>query len=353
MLDFVVIGAGICGCNVAYFLNKAGKNVLLVDKNQKVAGGASGAAGAFLSPLLGKNNKFKTLVNQALRYSTEFYKQNFEDCITNNGVLRIPKNQTDREKFKNYDHDFEFSEIDDGYFFEIGSLVDSAKVCEKLSFGCEKRFEYEVSSISREENLWIINGEIKTKNIILATGAKIDLIDEPWLKIRPVWGQRIVVESDLPLTYSYHKECSVSPNINGRISIGATHHRFVYEKDVSDEDAKKLLELANSMIPIKNPKIIDMLGGARSASEDYLPILGKIIDAKATLKEFPYIIHGTKVKNERFTRYENLYFINGVGGRGFVLAPFLAKLLSENILQDSPINDEILCDRLFLREVKR
>lgn len=353
MIDFAVIGAGICGSSMAYFLNKAGKSILLIDKNSKAAGGASGAAGAFLSPLLGKNNKFKTLTNRALIFSTNFYLQNFPEFIKNNGVLRIPKNETDRKKFENYDHDFEFSNINEGYFFKIGSLVDSAKMCDSLSSDVNKMYDYEVKEISFSDDMWIIDNNIKVKNIILATGAKISLIDEPWLKIRPVWGQRIVVKSDLPLAYSYHKECSVSLNIEGKISIGATHHRFVYEKEPNLEDSAKLLSLANEIVPIGNPEILDMLGGARSASEDYFPILGKIIDAKATLNEFPYIIHGTKVKNERFSRYKNLYFINGVGGRGFVLAPYLAKMITEHIFEGLDIEDEVLCDRLFLREVKR
>ena len=54
--DYVIVGAGIAGCSTAYFLSKYSKSILLIDKNEKVAFGASGAAGAFLSPLLGKPN---------------------------------------------------------------------------------------------------------------------------------------------------------------------------------------------------------------------------------------------------------------------------------------------------------
>ena len=41
------------------------------DKNSDVAFGASGAAGAFLSPLLGIDNKFKSLVSKSLKFSIE------------------------------------------------------------------------------------------------------------------------------------------------------------------------------------------------------------------------------------------------------------------------------------------
>ena len=49
--DYVIVGSGIAGCSLAHFLSKYSKSVLLIDKNEDVAFGASGAAEAFLSPL--------------------------------------------------------------------------------------------------------------------------------------------------------------------------------------------------------------------------------------------------------------------------------------------------------------
>ena len=76
--DYVIVGAGIAGCSLGHFLGKYSKSILLIDKNEDLAFGASGAAGAFLSPLLGKPNKFKDLVTRALSFSTEYYKNNFK-----------------------------------------------------------------------------------------------------------------------------------------------------------------------------------------------------------------------------------------------------------------------------------
>ncbi len=62
--DYVIVGAGIAGCSVAYFLHEKEptKKILILDRHSDIAHGASGAAGAFLSPLLGKPNKLKNLV---------------------------------------------------------------------------------------------------------------------------------------------------------------------------------------------------------------------------------------------------------------------------------------------------
>ena len=81
--QFAIIGSGIAGCSVAYFLQQHTKDILIIDKNSEICGGASKAAGAFLSPLLGKKNEFKTLVSEALRFSTKFYKDNFYILVKN------------------------------------------------------------------------------------------------------------------------------------------------------------------------------------------------------------------------------------------------------------------------------
>jgi glycine/D-amino acid oxidase-like deaminating enzyme len=104
---------------------------------------------------------------------------------------------------------------------------------------------------------------------------------------------------------------------------------------------------------LKDIKVIKEVAGARASSVDYFPMIGKIINSKKTILDFPYLKNGTNVQNERFTRYDNLYILNGVGGRGFVLAPYLANLLVENIVNHKPIDESLKVDRLFKREIKK
>lgn len=106
---------------MSYFLKKESKSVLLIDKNKDVAFGASGAAGAFLSPLLGKSNNFKTLVTEALKFSIDIYKKEFNQFLDNCGTCRIPKNRDEDNKFQSYIPfmDFEFEKFEDGYFLKL------------------------------------------------------------------------------------------------------------------------------------------------------------------------------------------------------------------------------------------
>ncbi|MEA3497920.1 MAG: FAD-dependent oxidoreductase [Campylobacterota bacterium] len=365
--DYVIVGAGISGCSVAYELSKHSNNLLLIDKGSSVAFGASGAAGAFLSPLLGKPNDFKDLVTKSLKYSTTLYQRNFPFLIESCGTTRIPKDEKDKEKFKEYIPymDFSYSQDGDGYLFDIASVVNSVGICKTMttSFNSnrkkiETKFNFDVDDISYDGEYWLLNNEIKTKKLILTTGANLKLIDEFYLKIRAVWGRRIDVTTTTNLKHNYHKQCSVSKSFpisddKYRVSIGATHHRDLKDIENSIQDIDELLIKSQDIVELKDIDVVKEYIGARACSVDYFPMVGEIIDSSKTLEEFPYLKNGTNVNKDRFTRYKNLYILNGVGGRGFVLAPYLAKQLVDNIIDKKPIDDNLTIDRLFIREVKR
>ncbi len=380
--DFIIVGAGIAGCSVAYHLSEKFDNILLIDRNSSVACGASGAAGAFLSPLLGKPNKLKDLVTASLKYSVNFYKQNAKEFIINKGVLRLSKNNLDEEKFKSYIPylDFEYELKENGYFFDIGSKVDSIKMCEFLYKDTKKQFNLEIEKVEFKDDTWILNDNLETKNLILTTGADISLIDEDYFKIRPVWGQRIDIQTSTKVPYNYHKECSVSSSVkldNDKylVSIGATHNiyncdhkicsyclkipnisdkpRFTCDNEVSQNDTEKLLKLSKDILELKDVKLLNIKIGARASSVDYFPMVGELIQSKKTLLKYPYIKKGSKVPIQDYERYKNLYVLNGVGGRGFVLSPFLAKQLVDNIVLKKEIDLEIDTSRLFQRWARK
>ncbi len=381
--DYIIIGAGIAGCSTAHFLSKYSDSILLIDKNPEVGFGASGAAGAFLSPLLGKPNKFKDLVTNALKFSVSFYKENFPEEINNCGVVRIPKNEEDRQKFESYIPymDFPFKEEGDGYFFDIGSHVNSQKICELLAKDVEKLLDFEVYRLKKDEDFWLLNGNLKAKRVILTTGADIELIEEEYFNIRAVWGQKIDVFTSTEVLKNYHKACSISfskydeEKKKNIVSIGATHHRLEcsvkdcnlcikgvninkltshnYSLERCENDTKELLEKANDILKLEDIEVRSLKVGARASSVDYFPMLGKIIDSEKTIEKYPHLKNGSHIKNNMLITKDDLYVINGVGGRGFVLSPYLANLLVENIINQKDIQEEVLTHRLFKRWVKR
>ena len=122
---------------------------------------------------------------------------------------------------------------------------------------------------------------------------------------------------------------------------------------IMNNDTKKLLEKANDILELENIEVVDVKIGARASSVDYFPMLGNLIDSKNSFKSYPHIKNGAFIKDEQLVLYENLYTLNGVGGRGFVLAPYLANILSEFVVNGEEMPKEVLNYRLFKRWAKK
>lgn len=379
--DYIIVGAGICGCSLAYFFKQKNLNILLIDKNSDVAFSASGAAGAFLSPLLGKDNGFKTLVANALKFSTKIYKEHFSNFYQNSGTCRIPKDEVDEKKFQSYIPymDFPFKKYEDGYFFDIGATLRPYEICKSLIADVNTLFDYEVTKISNLNSKWILNDELECEKLFLCTGANISLIDEKYFDIRAVWGQKIDILSSTKLDINYHKDCSLSKSEekNGKnlISIGATHNRFEEDmtnssynlslkninllehnkktKQIMQNDTKLLLQKANNIKKLEDIEVIDIKIGARASSIDYFPMVGLLVDSKKSFEKYPHLKNGTHIKDENLVTYDNLYTLNGVGGRGFVLSLYLAYNLVEFVVNNKRLDDNITNFRLFKRWARK
>ena len=339
--DFIVIGGGIAGLFSAYFLRDF--KTLLIDDNG-ILEGASKAAGAFLFPKVGFNTSYTRFINYGIVDALDFY-QRLGINTHKKGVLILPRDEKDIKKFKKYEKDIKlpFKKIDNGFYFKDAGVVDVQEVKEKI------KIDYEIKKVDTiyKEDFWIVNG-YKTKNIILATGVK-NLIDIPYIKIRPIWGERIEGESEYKkLKYHFHKNCSLAV-INQKTKIGATHKRD-YKGFVNEEEAKTLLKKANEILEIKNFKLKSIIGGYRAASIDYFPIVGKIIEVNKSLELNSKIIKGELPKELVYV--DGLYIINGMGARGFSNAYVCAKKLRDYILYNKELG-EIDSKRLFIKWARK
>lgn len=367
MYDFAIIGAGINGSFMAYRLHKAGKRVLLLDP-KGIGGSGSQAAGAFLSPKVGKGGYLKSLVNTAYQEAILFYQKHASDFFTQQGLLHYPQTQEEAETlfplYKKHS-DIPFDQPDEsltdllvdkelaheGLFFKDAGIIDPLKLCRYLTQDIAFLNQM-VEHIEFHDNHWSVDDQ-KAEHVILATGG-FEFFHEAYITLRPVWGERIEIESDIKIPTNYHKKISISATEKqGRCVIGATHEQHITEKELSLDAANKLITQAKSMIGFEKSNIIDHRGGVRAGSFDYIPLLGDLVDSKEMLKCYPALLNGAQPKDVDWHTYKHLSIINGVGGRGFVLAPYLSRLLCESLLEGKDIPQELLTYRLFNRWVKR
>lgn len=366
MYDFTIIGAGINGSAIAYELVKEGKSVLLLDKTD-IASGGSGAAGAFIAPKFAKSGELKELMHNSFLYSMAFYEQKFPSAFSKVKLLHIATDEKTSQMLKAYKTTTTISQLEkntelemlangsESIFLEAG-VVDAPKMCQLLSKDVEFQ-KLEITSLKYRDERWILNDTIESKNVIVATGAYKQIVQEPYIKIRGIWGHRIEVETSTTNNYSLHKYLSISPSKDGVIAIGATHD-LNYHPDKTKEpyDIQKgrieLLEKASKMISLKDPKVIKDYVGLRSGSVDYMPIIGGVVDSDATYDK-GINLRTKRVSYDEFCYYKGLYIINGSSGYGFVFAPYLAKILKEYILEGKKIAKNIDLARYFARDARK
>lgn len=87
----------------------------------------------------------------------------------------------------------------------------------------------------------------------------------------------------------------------------------------------------------------------RSGSRDFAPVVGRVIDVNRMF-EYSYILDGRKYP---ILYHENLFVLNGLGARGFVLAPYLGNELANMIVEKKHIDKRADSDRLFWNWVRK
>ncbi|MDQ7085988.1 MAG: FAD-dependent oxidoreductase [Sulfurovum sp.] len=357
--DVLIVGAGIAGATLAYTLHQQNHKVLLVDKSG-IASGGSGSAGAFVSPKIGKGSPLQTLTNKAFDFAKDFYTANCPQYFHQTGIVRIPKDKADADKFSSYASvntnpytlyspqtlaklgiDTAFESF---YFPEAGDC-DAVEVCQWLLRDITV-IKHEVKSLHKVHGLWKID-KYWSRHIVLATGYEHDLAEIDYMGIRGKWGTRGDFSSAFPLSVSMHQSLSIGANRQGIIKIGATHENGIQTAiPCQKSEIMQLKSQAQTLIDTSDLVLKQIFCGMRAGCKDYFPLIGKVIDVPSMLAEFPILRKGGKPS----LRYkENLYIFGGLGGRGFVFAPLMAQYLSECIMQDKAVPTEVSADRLFFK----
>ncbi len=367
MFDFIVIGAGISGASVAYSLKQRGKRVLVIER-LKIASGGSGAAGAFLSPKICSCSKYSDFINEAFLFSGSFYRENFSSFLRDEGILRILKSEEDIEKCKKSEiSSLEFSflqqkDIDflkrevapfGAYLFPKGALIDSKGVINAMLKDMEVVESLHVKSIIKTENGYSVEG-YEAKGVIVCTGSEI-FEEFEYIELKSIFGHRVDIKTKTKIPYHIHKECSISASKEGIVHIGATHipgYRFQGSQN-HDKELDLMFQKAKSYVDFDGFEIKKVHYGIRSSTFDFFPVVGELIDNRATLEKYPYIRKGSKVPQEKFIYHKNLFIHTGHGARGFVLAPFTAEKLCDVIQNKGHIEHKISPVRLFLKYYRK
>ena len=216
--------------------------------------------------------------------------------------------------------DFGFGEVLNTGRIDTNTLITSYK--ENLIKNkqlIEEAFNYEELQLS--ESI-VSYKDIKAKNIVFAEG--FGLKQNPlfnYLPINESKGELLTIHApDLKIDYVLKSSVFVLPLSNDLYHIGATYNWTDKTNNITKEGREELLNKLETFLNC-DFKVIDQVAGIRPTVKDRRPLVGK------------------------HPKQNNVYVLNGLGTRGVMIGPYVAKQLFNYIENNIELDTEININR--------
>jgi len=343
MYDYFVVGSGLAGICFSETAIQNNKSVFVFGNPQKSSSHV--AAGIFNAVIL----KRFTLTDQA-QTQIDLLREFYPKIETKLGIkflyyLPIYRKLTsleeqnnfilisDRPLFQNFlsseilfpkhdviDAPFGFGKVKQTGYVDTAVLIDSytTYLKSKKKF-YEDWFDYSQIKITND---YVFYKGKKAKNIVFCEGMMLK--KNPFFQKLPLDGAKgelLVIEAkDLKIDFLLNAGLFILPIGNHKYKVGATYN-WIDKTDQPTIEAKKELVTKLKKIITCEFNVIEHLAGVRPTVRDRKPLVGQ------------------------HHLYRNMYLLNGLGTRGVMLAPYLAKKLFHLIEFHSPLNHTIDIDR--------
>ncbi len=360
-----IIGGGLAGTSCAYFLKQRGYEPVIFEANDHLASGASGnpiglynprffankspEADFYIDAYLGVSKLFKTLGDKIDHsphgsmhlLTTEDKAKRFSKMIENWGL-------PDQEM--RMVHASEASEITGidlqhgGLFLANSGAIAPAKLCDIYADGIEVRLNTPIDVITLND-AWYI-GEDKFDSVILACGTGIKHFDQAeWLPVHSVRGQISGFEES-PTSRNLKTNINyggyITPSLNGVHTCGSTFQKWLTHTDVLEEDNDYILDKLTTAVPALDDikTCVDARASLRTASQDRLPIIGRLPIHDLSAKEVKHL--------------PNIYTTVAHGSHGIVTSYMAAMMIVDEICGEPiPKYAECFLAERFLKRLQK
>jgi glycine/D-amino acid oxidase-like deaminating enzyme len=334
--DFIIVGQGISGTFLSWYLINAGKKVLVIDAPKPFS--ASKVASGVINPVTGRRIVRTWMIETLLPFAVDAYtaignelglsiisQKNILDfhptpqmmlafkerLPEESDYLRVPQNESAYQQYFNVT--FGIGEINPCYLVDVNVLLTEWR--EKLQQKNALLEEvFDTVQLTHHSPFTIYYKGITATKIIFADGAAG--ADNPYFKLLPYAknkGQAIIVEiPNLPRTNIFKQGITIVPWQDDLWWIGSTYEWDFKDLNPSVEFKNKVAEQLTSWLKLPY-KIVDHIAGERPANLERRPFVG---------------LHPI---------YPNIGIFNGMGTKGCSLAPYFAKQFTESLLNNTPI----------------
>jgi glycine/D-amino acid oxidase-like deaminating enzyme len=335
VVDYLIIGQGISGTWLSYYLQKANKSFIVIDNAQPNS--ASRVAAGIINPVTGRRIVKTWMIDELLSFLIPAYEElgnelnikaiekkslidfhptpqmkiAFDERVKENADLLFhPDDQWQYQNIFNYE--LGFGEVDPCYVVNLKEILPAWRK-KLLSNSQLLEEDFEITEL-KQADAGINYKNIKAEKIFFCDG--IHSSQNPFFKNLPFAlnkGEAILIEAPgIPSTHIFKKGMMLTSIQKDLFWLGS-NYLWEFPDDQPTEQFRKQTELlVRSWLKVPF-KIVDHKASVRPANIERRPFVG---------------FHPT---------YKNVGILNGMGTKGCSLAPFFAKQLADHIISGNEI----------------
>lgn len=338
-IDYLVIGQGISGTWLSYYLQKAGKSFIVIDNNDKKA--PSRLAAGIINPVTGRRHATVWMADELLPFAWNAYNElgeilnikaisqkniidffpspqmrlSFQQRVEEKGEY-VSLDETGQDFYSLFNYELGYGYVKPVYTAHLETITPAWRQHLKNNKQLQEE-EFEISLLELNENK-IRYKEIIAEKIIFCDGAACS--NNPYFKLLPFApnkGEALTLEiPDLPADHIYKKGMMLAPLATpGHWWIGSSYQWDFDNLDPTPEFREQTEQLLKQWLKIPF-KITGHIAGNRPATLERRPFVG---------------LHPNQPA---------VGILNGMGTKGCSLSPFFAKQLTDLLINGKSISAE-------------
>ncbi|MBE8725739.1 NAD(P)/FAD-dependent oxidoreductase [Flavobacterium hungaricum] len=350
MLDYLIVGSGLAGISFAEVALKNNKSFLVVDNMSQVS---SRVAGGFYNPVILKRFSEVWNAQEQLVLMNEFYEE-IENKLQTKFSFKLPilrkffsieeqnnwfaasdkrnlapflSTKLVLKKYNGINSPYDYGEVLHTGYVDTMLLMDTYReYLQKNNLILEQSFDWGYIEFL---DFGIQYKNIKARHIIFAEG--FGLLKNPFFNYLPLDGTKgemfVIKAPGLNLDVIVNTSVFILPMGNDLFKVGATYNWHDKTDIPTPEGKQELIDRIEEIITC-DFEIVEHYGGVRPTVADRRPLIGT---------------------HEQF---KSLHVLNGLGTRGVMLGPAMAKALYDYIENEIPLDREIDIRRFHKRYLK-
>ncbi|MDX5423521.1 MAG: FAD-binding oxidoreductase [Hymenobacteraceae bacterium] len=345
--DFIVVGHGLAGAILGYTLRKQGHQVLVIDEPKENA--ASKVAAGLLNPVAGKRFAKSWMADTFIPAADAFYDELeerygqplfmhkpiykiFSSIEEQNTWMAKSTGEGWRDYIKaTYTQSTNQPTIQDPYGGIVIGRGGYLQVSDMLRLMAEEllgkglmlpeRFDVEQLQLTAQG---VRYKHVQAKHLVFCEGYQA--VHNPyfkWLPLQPTKGEVLEVQTEnFNPECIYNKAVYVVPVGGGRFKIGATYDWRQPNEQTTQAGQEELTERFRQ-ITSQDFSVINHWAGIRPAVRDRRPLVG---------------VH---------PQHEQLSVFNGMGSKGVLMAPYLARNFAEALAGAAEVLPDVQISRYY------